>query len=123
MHYDLYYYLSVSHVIKKYFQGYFRILVRLKRQKLYYIRGSHMLLFWPFHDCQGCHGQGIISGKLNFFQVREKSGNFMDGQGKLERTWKIRGKSGNSNSYKWLWQAVFRKFIYSGQEGIGCTFS
>ena len=36
-----------------------------------------------------------------FFQVREKSGNFLDGQGNLERTWKIRKKSGNLkiNSY------------------------
>ena len=24
---------------------------------------------------------------------------------------------------KWLWQAVFRKLIYSVQEGKGCTFS
>ena len=24
---------------------------------------------------------------------------------------------------KWLWQAVFGKFIYSVQEGNGCTFS
>ena len=30
---------------------------------------------------QGCHSQGKISGKFNFFWVREKSGNFMDGQG------------------------------------------
>ena len=45
--------------------------------------------------CQGCHGQGKISGKLNFFQVRVKSGNFVDGQGNLERTWKVREKSGN----------------------------
>ena len=44
---------------------------------------------------QGCHGQGKISGKLIFFQVREKSGNFVDGQGHLERTWKVREKSGN----------------------------
>ena len=28
--------------------------------------------------------------KMKFFQVREKSGNFMDGQGNLERTWKVR---------------------------------
>ena len=28
--------------------------------------------------------------KRNFFQVREKSGNFVDGQGNSERTWKIR---------------------------------
>ena len=44
---------------------------------------------------QGCHGQGKISGKRNFFHVREKSGNFVDGQGNLERTWKVREKSGN----------------------------
>ena len=30
-----------------------------------------------------------------FFQVREKSENFDDGQGNLERTWKVREKSGN----------------------------
>ena len=30
-----------------------------------------------------------------FFQVREKPGNFVDGQGNLGRTWKIRKKSGN----------------------------
>ena len=33
--------------------------------------------------------------KINFFQVREKSGNFVDGQGYLEKTWKVREKSGN----------------------------
>ena len=32
---------------------------------------------------------------MNFFQVREKSGNFVDGQGNLEMTWKVREKSGN----------------------------
>ena len=31
-----------------------------------------------------------------FFQVTEKSGNFVDGQGNLERPWKVREKSGNS---------------------------
>ena len=36
----------------------------------------------------------------------------MDGQGNLERTWKVRELEN-----KWLWQAVFRKFIYSVQEG------
>ena len=44
---------------------------------------------------QGCHGQGKISGKLKFFQVREKSGNFVDSQGNLERTRKVGEKSGN----------------------------
>ena len=43
---------------------------------------------------QGCHGHGKISGKPNFLQVRERSGNFVDGQGNLERTWKVREKSG-----------------------------
>ena len=30
-----------------------------------------------------------------FFQVRDKSGNFVNGQGNLKRTWKVREKSGN----------------------------
>ena len=38
----------------------------------------------------------------------------MDGQGNLERTWKVR-----EFENKWLWQAVFRKSIYSVQEGKG----
>ena len=57
-----------------------------------------------------------------FFKVWEKSGNVVDGQGNLERIWKAREKSGNLKN-KWIWQAVFRKFIYSVQEGKGCTFS
>ena len=44
---------------------------------------------------QGCHGQGKTSGKGFFFQVRENSGNFVVVQGNLERTWKVREKSGN----------------------------
>ena len=43
---------------------------------------------------QDCHGQGKYL-KNDFFQVSEKSGYFVDGQGKLERTWKVREKSGN----------------------------
>ena len=30
-----------------------------------------------------------------FFQVREKSGNFVDAKGNLERSWKVREKSVN----------------------------
>ena len=41
----------------------------------------------------------------------------MDGQGNLERTWKVR-----EFENKWLWQAVFRKFIYPVQKGKGCSF-
>ena len=32
---------------------------------------------------------------MNFFQVREESENFVDGQGNLEWTWKVREKLGN----------------------------
>ena len=46
----------------------------------------------------------------------------MDGQRNLESTWKVREKSGEFEN-KGLWQAVFRKFINSVQEGKGCTFS
>ena len=43
----------------------------------------------------------------------------MDGQGNLERTWKVREKSGNLkiNGY-----GRHRKFIYSVQEGKGLHF-
>ena len=33
--------------------------------------------------------------RMIFFQVREKSGNFVDGQRNLVRTWAVREKSGN----------------------------
>ena len=48
-------------------------------------------------------------------------GNFVDGQGSLERTSKVREKSENLkiNGYG----RVFRTFIYSVQEGKGCRFS
>ena len=59
-----------------------------------------------------------MSGNRKFFQVREKSGNFVDGQGNFESQGKVR-----ESENKWLWQAVFRKFINSVQEGKGCTFS
>ena len=40
----------------------------------------------------------------------------MDGQGSLERTWKVREKVRELKN-KGLWQADLRKFIYSVQEG------
>ena len=63
-----------------------------------YLHHNSVGACWGFilYPWQGCHGQGKISGKLNFFKVREKAGNFVDGQGNLERTWKVREKSGNS---------------------------
>ena len=46
----------------------------------------------------------------------------MDGEGNLERTWKVREKSGNLKIIGYGRQS-FRKFIYSVQEGKGCSFS
>ena len=50
------------------------------------------------------------------------SGKFVDGQGNLDRTWKVRENSGNLkiNGYG---RQTSEKFIYSVQEGKGCTFS
>ena len=45
--------------------------------------------------CSGLPRSGKNIWKMKFFQVREKSGNFMDGQGKLERTGNVGKKSGN----------------------------
>ena len=58
---------------------------------------------WPYFfvpercslDNTGLPQSGKNIWKMKFFQVREKSGNFMDGQGNLKRTWKVREKSGN----------------------------
>ena len=40
----------------------------------------------------------------------------MNGQGNLERIWKVIFKVREFEN-KWLWQADFRKFIYSVQRG------
>ena len=46
-----------------------------------------------------------------FLQVREKSGNFVDGQGSLERTWKVREKSGNLKINGYVRQSLENLFI------------
>ena len=69
---------------------------------------------------QGSHRQGKYL-ENEFFQVAEKSGNLVAGQENLERTWKVRKKNMKFEN-KWLWH-FFRKFIYSVQQGKGCTFS
>ena len=43
----------------------------------------------------GLPWSGKNNWKMNFFQVREKSRNFVDGQENLERTWKVKEKSAN----------------------------
>ena len=50
------------------------------------------------HKTQGCHGQEKYLDKDILWP------------GSLERTWKVREKSGNLK-INWLWQAIFRKFI------------
>ena len=62
---------------------------------------------------QGCYGQGKLSGKWKG-KVREFCGWPVKFRNDLESKGKVR---------EWLWQAVFRKFIYSIQEGKGCTIS
>ena len=59
--------------------------------------------------------------KMNFFPGQGKVREFVDGQGNLERTWKVREKSGNLKINGYGRQS--RKFIYSVQEGKGCAFS
>ena len=40
-------------------------------------------------------GRVVTVREIYLEKVREKSGNVVDGQGNLERTWKVREKSGN----------------------------
>ena len=44
---------------------------------------------------QSCHGQGKNIWKMKFFPGQGKVREFMDDLGNLERTWKVREKSGN----------------------------
>ena len=66
--------------------------------------------------------------------VREKylENEFFPGQGEVREFYGWPGKFGKDLKSlgkvrefenKWLWQAVFRKFIYFVQEGKWCTFS
>ena len=47
------------------------------------------------------------SGKCNFFQVREKSGNFNFSQGNLEKVVKVTEKSGKFENFQ-------KKFLLKG---------
>ena len=50
--------------------------------------------------------------KMKFFQVREKSGNFVDGQGNLGRTWKVSEKSGNLKINGYDRQSSKKKYLF-----------
>ena len=56
------------------------------------------------------HRVATVREKYLENEIFSRSGNFVDGQGNLERTWKVR-----ESENKWLWQADFRKFISSVQ--------
>ena len=50
-----------------------------------YIRNpGHMTKMAAMPIYQGSHGQGKVRGKSKKFKVREKSGNFVFGQGNLK---------------------------------------
>ena len=70
---------------------------------------------------QGCPSQGKISGKMNFFPGQGKVREFCGWSGKFRKDLESQGKVGNLKS-KWLWQAAFRKFIYTVQEGKDVLF-
>ena len=66
---------------------------------------------------QGCHGQE----KYLQNEIFSRSGNFMDGQGNLERPWKVREKSGNLK-INGCGKQTSEKFILFKREKR-CTFS
>ena len=57
-----------------------------------------------------------------FFPGQGKVREFCWWPGKFRKDLESQGKVGEFEN-KWLWQAVFRKFLYSVQEGKECTFS
>ena len=70
----------------------------------------------------------LLEANSRVAMVREKylENEIFSGQGILLMAWRkdleSQGKVREFEN-KWLWQAVFRKFINSVQEGKGCTFS
>ena len=64
-------------------------------------------------------GVAMVREKYVENEIFCRSGNFVDGQGNLERTWKVREKSGNLKINSYSRQSSV--FIYSVQEGKVCT--
>ena len=60
--------------------------------------------------------------KMKFFSRSGKNREFCGWPGKFRKNLESQGKVREFEN-KWLWQAIFRKFIDSVQEGKGCTFS
>ena len=59
---------------------------------------------------------------MKFFPGQGKVREFGGWSGKFRKDLESQGKVREFEN-KWLWQAIFRKFIYSVQERKGCTFS
>ena len=68
---------------------------------------------------QGCHGQGKYL-ENEIFPDQGKVREFCRWAGKFRKDFESQGKVREFEN-KWLWQVVFRKFIYSVQEGKGCS--
>ena len=60
--------------------------------------------------------------KMKNFPGQEKVREFCGWPGKFRKDLESQGNVREFEN-EWLWQAVFRIFIYSVQEGKGCTFS
>ena len=60
--------------------------------------------------------------KMKFFPGQGKVREFCGWPGKFKKDLESQGNVREFEN-KWLWQAVFRKFIYSVEEGKGGIFS
>ena len=69
-----------------------------------------------FAPLSGLPGKNIW--KMNFFPGQGKVREFFGWPGKFRKDLESQGKIREFEN-KWLWQAVFRKFIYSVQERKG----
>ena len=66
--------------------------------------------------------RGKYLEKMKFFPAQEKVREFCGWPGKFRKDLESQGKVREFEN-KWLWQAVFRKFIYSVQAGKGDSLS
>ena len=107
-------YVRLLYIIMITLTSYFYQLFWLERV-LAWLQTVGTSCFSLLHFSLGLPRSGKNVWKMIFF-----TGNFVDGQGNLERTWKVREKSGNLkiDSYGSL-----QKIVYSVQNGKGCTFS
>ena len=76
----------------------------------------------PDQTASGLPRSGKNIWKMKFFPGQGKFREVCGWSGKFRKDLGNQGKVREFEN-KWLWQAVFRKFIDSLQEGKGCTFS